>query len=154
MITSSLGKGKLEEWEDSFGEIQRYGLDPYEAQVYLNKTKFKNTVSLTLNHGDFGATLFQEFWTFPVEKTAEARAAYNKVKSVMNDIFEDFRDSSKPTNLITARVRETIRFINQDRKPEFRVPYLNYARRYSCETDSRSQIYGPRYPDVDYFSGF
>ena len=138
-------------WTDTFGDIQRYALDPYRAQVFLTKTSQKITVSVTIAHEQFGLIVWQDFWSFPLNKESEAKKTYGKVHDAVQKIFSAFRGDETPNNMLHTTVREAVRHIDPQYKPDSRVPWVNWARNNDGVSDWRGSIYGVRYPDQ---SGF
>jgi hypothetical protein len=144
--------GWQEGWRDDFGDIQRYIYDAYDCRVYMSKlANEKITVSVSMAHLQYGHIMYQDFWKFDVNDLSSARATYSKVKTAVSDVFEQFRSNDIPNNLLHSYIREKIRYIDIDKKPETRIPCIEWAKSQPGVSDWRSSIYGTRYPIGDGF---
>lgn len=138
-------------WTDTFGDIQRYALDPYKCEVYLTKTDRKITVSVNVAHEMYGLVVFQDFWKFSLGEGATAKTVYGQVIDNVKRIFHLFESSETPNNMLHANIREAVRYISPEHKPSTRIPFIDAARHEKGEHDWRSSIYGTRYPHIDGF---
>lgn len=135
----------------TMGDIQRYLYDAYAGRVFITRTAKKITVSLTLAHQQFGTVCYQDFWRYELNEESKAKSTFNKVSSVVGDIFADFKTNDIPNANLHAYLREGVRDIDLEHKPTSRIPSVDWAREQHGEKDWRSLIYGTRYPEVDGF---
>ncbi len=137
-----------EGWSEQFGEVQRFALDAYRCNVYLTKTSHKLAVSVSVNHDMFGLNIYQEFWKYELNEDSSARSTYNKAKTIVAEIFDEFQITEEPNLNLHSRIREAVRDLDKEHKPTTRVPWINAARDVEGVSDWRKSLYGTRYPEI------
>jgi hypothetical protein len=135
-----------EGWTDNFGDIQRYGLDPYSCGIYLTKTDKKITVSVTLNSNALGTIMWQKFWKYELSESSKAKETFKEVKKRVSKIFGEFRTNETPNSLLWTHLKDSLFDIDADHIPKTGIPYYNYSQRIRSEKDTRELLYGKRYP--------
>lgn len=135
------------EWVENFGDIQRYGMDPCNCSLYRTTTKSKITIAVTLTSNSIGTILWQKFWKYDLSEEEESKKTYNIIKRKLRDAIEDFRGSEIPNGLLWSYLRDSLLNIDDEHLPQTGIPYYNHSQKMKYEKDSRSLLYGKRYPE-------
>jgi hypothetical protein len=138
-------------WEDTLGDIQRYLYDAYQCRVYITTMPKKITVSAALAHNTYGHVMWQDYWKYDPNESDKARSTFSQVKKAVKEVFDEFKTNEIPNPSLHSYLREAVRFIDIEHKPESRIPWVDNARDKECVKDWRNSIYGNRYPES---SGF
>lgn len=147
--------GRLQEqWQTTLGDYQRSVVDAYTASAHLTETKYKITVSITVNKVHLGTIMFQMFWRYDLNEMSRARKTYNKVKEALKKIFDELSDNEAPSSLYESMIRHDCSKIDSDKIAKTTIPHINWSQNLSYERDWRSTIYGTRYPSPDSHCGF
>jgi hypothetical protein len=144
-------KSSQKGWTDSLGDVQRYLYDAYDCRVFITKMAHKATVSLTLAHLQYGHVMYQDFWRYSVDEMTSARKTFQQVKTAVDKVFQDFRTNEIPNPSLHSFLREAVRHIDLEHKPDSRIPFVDWARDKDGVKDWRNSIYGNRYPMADGF---
>jgi hypothetical protein len=137
-------------WMTDLGDVQRYSYDPYQVRVYITTLpKREITIAMTLHHVWSGGIIYQDYWRFDLKEKSAAQTCFKKVCKAAEGVIEHFRIADSPNSLIVPHIREATRFIELDRKPSCRIPYIDWAREHAGVKDWRNSIYGNRYPATD-----
>lgn len=138
-------------WEEYFGDEQRYGMDAYEVRVYCTKTNKKIVVSLTVSMQQMGTIMWQWFWKYDLNEMEKAKKTFEKVKTKVSGIVEDFRVSEDPNCMLWTYLRDVILDIDPEYHAKTNIPHINFSQKVKNEKDVRTQIYGNRYPGIEGF---
>jgi hypothetical protein len=139
--------GKLQEsWQTNLGDYQRWVVDAYTASAYLTETKYKISVSLTVNKVHLGTIMFQLFWKYDLDEMPRARKTYKQVIEALNKIFDELADNEAPSSLYESMIRHDCYKIDSTKLAKTTIPHINWSQNVTYERDWRTSIYGPRYP--------
>lgn len=129
-------------------DVQRYVMDYYITRVSLSKTSKKISVSVVINSGMFGNTIWEQFWFYDLDEFKKAKDTYKKVQDKAKEVISKFVEEEIPTPLYWASVKKATLDIDPEATHRTNIPNINYSKRYSKdeEPDWRSSIYGNRYP--------
>jgi len=124
--------------------------DGYHCKIQL--TESKNRISLTANFlSDIMAyPLFTQVWTYPKNEIKRAIKTFNRNVNVIEDIKAEYEDDELPGPSLQGLARETLRFVDIDRKLKAPSRSLEAAKYLEGETDWRSSIYGNRMPEQQF----
>lgn len=129
-------------------DVQRYVMDYYITRIALSKTGKKISVTIVINSGMFGNTVWQQYWFYDLDELSRAKSTYNKVKDVVKDTTTEFVEKEIPTPLYWAHIKKRTLDIDPDATHRTNIPNINYYKNYQKdeEVDWRSSLYGNRYP--------
>jgi hypothetical protein len=139
-------KGQERILEDDFGDLERYVFDAYNIRIYLNKTNYKSTVSLIINHYYLGTVILNLFWSYDIGQDKEARKLYKKVVKISKDTMAEFVAEEIPTCMFSSFLRKRLHEIEPRDVNRTNNPIINYSYDIPYADDWRKTIYGPRYP--------
>lgn len=141
-------------WNTHMGDYQRWIVDSYEATVYLTKTDYKITISITVNKVHLGTIMLQMFWKYDLKEEKRATKAYEQIIKAVSNIFDDLTNKELPSSLYESMIRHDCRKIDTEKLAKTTIPNFNYSQNIEYERDWRSSLYGNRYPKPNDTSAF
>jgi len=90
--------------------------------------------------------LYQETWKYPKIEVKRAMKTFNRCVNMVEDIKIEYEDEELPGPTLQGMARETLRYLDIDRKKALPSRSLEAAKYLDGETDWRSSIYGNRMP--------
>jgi len=124
--------------------------DGYHCKIQL--TESKNRISLIASFlSDIMAfPLFKQTWTYPKNEIKRAIKTFNRNVNVIEDIKAEYEDDELPGPSLQGLARESLKFVDIDRKLKTPSRSLEAAKYLEGETDWRSSIYGNRMPEQQF----
>lgn len=140
-----------EGWYEFFGDLQRYGMDPYQIRVYSTKTNLKRTVAVVINNNMVGTLMWQKYWMYDLSEESAALKVFKEVIKRSEDVIERFRADESPNTLMWTYLKDALHDVDPEHVTKTNIPYINWSQKIVYEKDARSQIYGNRYPIINGF---
>lgn len=123
--------------------------DPARGKIWLTESKNKITLTASFYTGTYSFPLYEESWFYPKEENKRAFKTYNHIVHVLEDMKMDVEDDELPMPSLQGWARETLRYIDPDRKKPTNNLALSSARNEPGSSDWRESIYGNRYPTIN-----
>jgi hypothetical protein len=120
--------------------------DGHNCKVQLTESKNKIVLTAVFLNDIMAFPLYQETWKYPKKEIKRALKTFNRCVNSVEDIKVEFEDDDMPGPTLQGVARESLRYIDIDRKKELPSRSLEAARYLDGEADWRSSLYGNRLP--------
>jgi len=133
-------KGHAIEFNDTMDK------DGYTCKVQLTESKKRIVLTAVFMNEVHSFPLFSEAWKYPKEESTRAIKTFNRCVNVVEDLKTEYEDDDMPGPTLQGMARESLRYLDIDRKNVTPSRSLEAAKYLEGETDWRSSIYGNRMP--------
>ena len=120
--------------------------DGYHCKIALTESKKKIVLTSVFLNDIHAFPLYSETWIYPKKESRRAIKTFNKCVNLVEDIKAEYEDEDMPGPTLQGMARETLRYVDIDRKKPTISRSLEAAKYLDGETDWRSSIYGNRWP--------
>jgi len=120
--------------------------DGYTCKVQLTESKSRIVLTAVFMSDVHSFPLFSEAWKYPKEEIKRAVKTFNRCVNVVEDLKIEYEDEDMPGPTLQGMARETLRYLDIDRKNVTPSRSLEAAKYLDGENDWRSSIYGNRMP--------
>jgi len=120
--------------------------DAYSCKVALTESKKRIVLSVVFMNNIHSFPLYSESWKYPKEETKRAIKTYNRCINIIEDLKPEYEDDDMPGPTLQGMARESLRYVDLDRKKLAPSRSLEAAKYLDGETDWRSSLYGNRLP--------
>jgi len=120
--------------------------DGYNCKVQLTESKKRIVLNVNFFNDMQSFPLYSESWKYPKEETKRAVKTYNRCVNLIEDLKVEYEDEEIPGPTLQGMARESLRYIDIDRKNVTPSRSLEAAKYLEGEQDWRSSIYGNRLP--------
>jgi hypothetical protein len=135
-----MSKGHNTEFNDTMDS------DGYTCKVQLTESKSRVVLTAVFMNSVHAFPLYSEAWKYPKEETKRAIKTFNRCVNVVEDLKAEYEDDDMPGPTLQGMARESMRYLDIDRKNITPSRSLEAAKYLDGETDWRSSIYGNRMP--------
>ncbi len=135
-----MSKGHKTEFNDTMDS------DGYTCKVQLTESKSRIVLTAVFMNDVHAFPLYSEAWKYPKEETKRAVKTFNRCVNVVEDLKAEYEDDDMPGPTLQGMARESMRYLDIDRKNVTPSRSLEAAKYLDGETDWRSSIYGNRMP--------
>lgn len=120
--------------------------DGYTCKVQLTESKSRIVLTAVFMNSVHSFPLYSEAWKYPKQETKRAVKTFNRCVNVVEDLKAEYEDDDMPGPTLQGMARESMRYLDIDRKNIPPSRSLEAAKYLDGETDWRSSIYGNRMP--------
>ena len=120
--------------------------DGYNCKIQLTESKSRIVLNVNFLSDIHAFPLYAESWKYPKEEVKRALKTYNRCVNVIEDLKAEYEDDDMPGPTLQGMARETLRYVDIDRKNVAPSRSLEAAKYLDGEMDWRSSIYGNRLP--------
>ena len=121
--------------------------DPYHCKIALTESKKRIVLSIVFMNNIHSFPLFSEAWKYPKTESKRAIKTFNRCVNIVEDIKAESEDDDLPSPTLQGKARESLRYVDIDRKEAKPSISLEAAKYLDGESDWRSSLYGNRMPD-------
>ncbi len=120
--------------------------DAYTCKIQLTESKRRIVLTAVFMNEIHSFPLFSEAWKYPKDESRRAVKTFNRCVNLVEDLKTEYEDDDIPGPTLQGMARETLRYLDIDRKNVTPSRSLEAAKYLDGETDWRSSIYGNRMP--------
>jgi len=120
--------------------------DGYTCKVQLTESKSRIVLTAVFMNDVHAFPLYSEAWKYPKEESKRAIKTFNRCVNMVEDLKAEYEDDDMPGPTLQGMARESMRYLDIDRKNVTPSRSLEAAKYLDGETDWRSSIYGNRMP--------
>jgi len=120
--------------------------DGYTCKVQLTESKNRIVLTAVFMNDIHSFPLFSEAWKYPKDESRRAVKTFNRCVNVVEDLKTEYEDDDIPGPTLQGMARESLRYLDIDRKNVTPSRSLEAAKYLDGVTDWRSSIYGNRMP--------
>jgi len=118
--------------------------DGYSIKIALTESKSGIVLTANLMSAVYSFPSYSETWKYEKKEATRAFKTYNRCVNVVEDIKVDHEEEELAGPSLQGLMRETLRYIDIDRKKETNNRSLEAAKYQSGETDWNNSIYSGR----------
>ena len=133
-------KGHNTEFNDTMDK------DGYNCKVQLTESKSRIVLTAVFMNNVHSFPLYSEAWKYPKEESKRAIKTFNRCVNLIEDLKTEYEDEEMPGPTLQGMARESLRYVDIDRKNVTPSRSLEAAKYLDGETDWRSSLYGNRLP--------
>ncbi len=120
--------------------------DGYNCKVQLTESKNRIVLTAVFMNNVHSFPLYSEAWKYPKEESKRAIKTFNRCVNLIEDLKTEYEDEEMPGPTLQGMARESLRYVDIDRKNVTPSRSLEAAKYLDGETDWRSSLYGNRLP--------
>jgi len=118
--------------------------DGYNVKVALTESKKGITLTLNVMSEVYSFPSYSETWKYEKKESSRAVKTYNRCLNIVEDVKVDHEDEDLAGPSLQGLMRESLRYLDIDRKKETNNRSLEAAKYQNGESDWRNSLYGGR----------